>query len=1166
MMNWRGTDLESLDYDIFESVVNKSGMGYKYRDGLERSRLVYARWFLTLLVGLVTALVAVFLLYCTSMLQAAKHLVLTHAIEHELSKHVLLGTAFWLIVGFNLVLVLVAATITCFGEPVAAGSGISEVKTTLNGMKIPRMLRMRTFFCKVIGTICSVAGGLPVGKEGPMIHSGAIVAAGLSQGKSSTFSYDTSFTYFAGFRNDREKRDFVSCGAAAGVAAAFGAPIGGVLFVLEEGASFWNQQLTWRTLFCAMAGTFTLAFFLSGMNDNLSWGTLGSHTGTFTFGSFSSSTYQLWEVPLFILMGVGGGLQGALFNSLNTKLSLLRSRWVRTRRVAWMEALMISVLVSSLTFAFPFLLGKCHPLPSVKDDLTHLMQPGVPRNRVFNFAMETLRRNATACICESCTGFSLDGADCFHADDTAEYPYKKELVQFYCPSGQYNDLASLMLSGGEVAIKHLFHAPPNSFDVHNLVVFWVVMLLLACVTYGLKVPSGLFVPGLLIGAAYGRLWTRVINYFTDLGHAKTVDPRTYGLIGSAAMLGGITRMTISLTVIILECTGNIEYGLPLILTLFFARWVGNYFNEGIYDIHIHLRRVPFLDWNPSLRGSFLRVKHIMTPNPKTLRTVERAGVIFDLLVSTKHNAFPVIVEDPTFGNKFFAGVILRKQLNVLLSHRDFCGSKPKPFSRHPHPAASVPDSSGHATNKQFRDKTRIDDSDADQQLLNVASDTANYCLSYRDMEAHYPRYPIPVAYAAGDTSVDLSETGGVYTLSEEDRALWVDLTPYINQTPYTIQEEAPFVRAYRLFRSAGLRHLVVVNRHNNVRGIITRRELEEEHCTRCFKLAKNVDPEDIYPLSSAPPRLGSLFPDSSMVRPMSTLATTAVGPAQRRKLRVLCLHGMYQNGTVFANKTQHLRRSPLDDVVEFVYLDGPVTLVPKILSQQQRPARRQDANNNRYATRHRVRCDKKLDEFRAWWRPASGSQLVSETQLDDDREVLVAFLQQQLTELGQLDGVMGFSQGASLASWMCTDQGREELQWSPRLAILIGSYLGPPQYCLNSGVVDDVASLHIFGSNDHVISAAKSQTVADIFKASQQHEHQVLTSIHHQGHVVPKSDQVQALFHEFLHRQHLALPVPAPAPSPSPSTAPPPSRPSASVSPAATFATPSRRAALFVSA
>lgn len=196
---------------------------------------------------------------------------------------------------------------------------------------------------KAVGVITSVCGGLAGGKEGPMVHCGAVIAAGVSQGKSSSFGKD--FNIYRCFRDDHEKRDFVVGGASAGVAAAFGAPIGGLLFSLEEAASFWNQSLIWRTLFSSIVSSFTLNLVLSYYHglDNF------TYHGLFNLGEFKPFSFEYYELPIvssvklhineiymifllqYMLMGALGGLLGAFWISMNNKLNKFREKYIKMK-------------------------------------------------------------------------------------------------------------------------------------------------------------------------------------------------------------------------------------------------------------------------------------------------------------------------------------------------------------------------------------------------------------------------------------------------------------------------------------------------------------------------------------------------------------------------------------------------------------------------------------------------------------------------------------------------------------------------------------------------------------------------------------------------------------------------------------------------------------------
>lgn len=124
-------------------------------------------------------------------------------------------------------------------EPHIKGSGIPQVEAELKGMM--HLSWWSVLWRKFIGGILAIASGLMLGREGPSIQLGAVTGKGVAKWLKTS---------------EMEKRSLIASGAAAGLAAAFNAPIAGLLFVVEE---IYHQfsRLVWIS---ALAASITANF------------------------------------------------------------------------------------------------------------------------------------------------------------------------------------------------------------------------------------------------------------------------------------------------------------------------------------------------------------------------------------------------------------------------------------------------------------------------------------------------------------------------------------------------------------------------------------------------------------------------------------------------------------------------------------------------------------------------------------------------------------------------------------------------------------------------------------------------------------------------------------------------------------------------------------------
>lgn len=211
-------------------------------------------------------------------------------------------------------------------EPFISGSGIPQVEGEMQGHF--HQVWWRVLLAKFIGGLLSIGSGLALGREGPSIQLGAMAGKGIARLTK---------------RVKTEEKLLMTCGASAGLAAAFNAPLAGVLFSLEE----LHKNFSIDVLLPAMASSVT-ADFLSRQVFGLGQ--------VFDFSSIAM--VPLKNYWLVALLGVVLGLSGALYNFCIRKMQGLYDKI----KIRYIRTAIPFLLAGGIGFLYPAALGGGHGL------------------------------------------------------------------------------------------------------------------------------------------------------------------------------------------------------------------------------------------------------------------------------------------------------------------------------------------------------------------------------------------------------------------------------------------------------------------------------------------------------------------------------------------------------------------------------------------------------------------------------------------------------------------------------------------------------------------------------------------------------------------------------------------------------------------------------------
>ncbi len=204
--------------------------------------------------------------------------------------------------------------------PGSQGSGIPQAiaALTLDEASRRRLLSPKVALGKIVLTVIGLMSGASIGREGPSVQVGASIMYALSRS--------------AAFPFEGMQRGLILAGGAAGVAAAFNAPLAGIVFAIEEMARSFEQ----RTISIVVTAVIVAGVVSLALQGNYAY-----------FGRTVAGVDMPAALPAVLLCGLVGGLGGGLFSrvllALGTERYRVLTRWQRDRPVAFAAACGLTV-------------------------------------------------------------------------------------------------------------------------------------------------------------------------------------------------------------------------------------------------------------------------------------------------------------------------------------------------------------------------------------------------------------------------------------------------------------------------------------------------------------------------------------------------------------------------------------------------------------------------------------------------------------------------------------------------------------------------------------------------------------------------------------------------------------------------------------------------------